>query len=341
MQERNWSGAFEAGNRDRANLSHAILRGAVLGDIALVGVDLADADLRDTFADDASLARGDFRRADLRGAWLSGDLNGTLFNFANLHGAVIAGSDLTSAEFVEANLREVDLGGADLSGAILIEADLRGADLQFAIMDAKTRFFDVKLDTHTKFQDTVWNGVPLSRVDWTQAPTLGDEDRIRTATSFQKRAQARRAAVRSYHGLAQALRAQGLAMEASGYRLHEQRLERKTSFWSGRLRSWLFSWLMNLVAGYGERPGRALIAYLLAIFGFATAYFFIGKSVGPQLSPLGAFVFSMTSFHGRGFFPGGIALDDPITVLAAFEAFVGLIIEITFIATFTQRFFAR
>jgi hypothetical protein len=39
--------------------------------------------------------------------------------------------------------------------------------------------------------------------------------------------------------------------------------------------------------------------------------------------------------------PGGIALDDPITVLAALEAFVGLVIEVSFIATFTQRFFAR
>ena len=49
----------------------------------------------------------------------------------------------------------------------------------------------------------------------------------------------------------------------------------------------------------------------------------------------------MTSFHGRGFFPGGIVLDDPITVLAAFEAVVGLAIEISFIATFTQRFFGK
>jgi hypothetical protein len=50
----------------------------------------------------------------------------------------------------------------------------------------------------------------------------------------------------------------------------------------------------------------------------------------------------VTSFHGRGFFPGGgLALDDPITILAAIEAILGLFIEITFIATFTQRFFAR
>jgi len=63
--------------------------------------------------------------------------------------------------------------------------------------------------------------------------------------------------------------------------------------------------------------------------------------VGPPFSPLGALVFSVTSFHGRGFFPGGIKLDDPITVLAALEAVVGLTIEISFIATFTQRFFGK
>ncbi|HEY1354054.1 MAG TPA: hypothetical protein VGF67_30965 [Ktedonobacteraceae bacterium] len=48
----------------------------------------------------------------------------------------------------------------------------------------------------------------------------------------------------------------------------------------------------------------------------------------------------MTSFHRRGFLPGNnISLSDPLTVLAALEALVGLIIEVTFIATLTQRFF--
>lgn len=50
----------------------------------------------------------------------------------------------------------------------------------------------------------------------------------------------------------------------------------------------------------------------------------------------------MTSFHGRGFFPdNNIALDDPLTVLAALEALVDLIIEVSFIATLLQRFFNR
>ena len=47
------------------------------------------------------------------------------------------------------------------------------------------------------------------------------------------------------------------------------------------------------------------------------------------------------SFHGRGFFPGGIALDHPLTVLAAFEALVGLLIEFTCIAALTQRLFGK
>jgi hypothetical protein len=108
-----------------------------------------------------------------------------------------------------------------------------------------------------------------------------------------------------------------------------------------RLGAYLFSLFLDALAGYGYRPGRSLIVYLLIIFGCATAYFEIGQTVGPHLSMLAALVFSVTSFHGRGFFPGGIALDSPLTVLAAGEAVIGLIIEISFIATFTQRFFGK
>jgi hypothetical protein len=48
--------------------------------------------------------------------------------------------------------------------------------------------------------------------------------------------------------------------------------------------------------------------------------------------------------HGRGFFPGlehGASLNNPLVMLAALEAMVGLIIEVSFIATFTQRFLGR
>ena len=70
------------------------------------------------------------------------------------------------------------------------------------------------------------------------------------------------------------------------------------------------------------------------ITAYVTAYYIIGHKVGLVLSPLGSVIFSMKSFHGRGFFPGGITLDDPLTVVAL-EAFIGLLIEVTFIATLT------
>ena len=100
--------------------------------------------------------------------------------------------------------------------------------------------------------------------------------------------------------------------------------------------SYLFSWFLDILAGYGYRPGRSLFIYLLVIAGFATCYDVFG-----HLSMLEALIFSVTSFHGRGFLPGPFALSSPVTGLAALEAVLGLFIEISFIATFTQRFFGR
>jgi uncharacterized protein YjbI with pentapeptide repeats len=101
---------------------------------------------------------------------------------------------------------------------------------------------------------------------------------------------------------------------------------------------YFFSLFLDLLSGYGYKPVRTLFWYLTVVFGFATAYSTFGHlSILPD-----GFVFSLTSFHGRGFFPGpNITLSDPRVVLAAFEAVIGLVIEISFIATFTQRYFGK
>jgi hypothetical protein len=68
----------------------------------------------------------------------------------------------------------------------------------------------------------------------------------------------------------------------------------------------------------------------------------LAPTLGIPLSPLAALVFSVSSFHGHGFFSdSNIPLDAPITVMAAAGAIVGLLIAISFIATRTQRFFSR
>ena len=105
--------------------------------------------------------------------------------------------------------------------------------------------------------------------------------------------------------------------------------------------AWLFSWLLNLISGYGYRPWRSVITYIVVICAFAGAYLLNAHFVAPHLTWDEAVVLSVSSFHGRGFFPSGISLGDTFARLAAGEAIVGLFIEIVFIATFTQRFFAR
>ena len=69
------------------------------------------------------------------------------------------------------------------------------------------------------------------------------------------------------------------------------------------------------------------------------------ESQHPKISPCpsralyGALILSLCSFHGRGFFQPLESLGGPVAALAAIAAVIGLLIEISFIATFTQRFF--
>jgi hypothetical protein len=104
---------------------------------------------------------------------------------------------------------------------------------------------------------------------------------------------------------------------------------------------WLGSSLLDLISGYGYKPWRSFITYAVAILGFALVYLTLGGANGQSLSWNEAIVISMTAFHGRGFFSAVFQPGDLQAAVAAVEAFIGLLIEIVLIATFTQRFFAR
>jgi hypothetical protein len=184
-------------------------------------------------------------------------------------------------------------------------------------------------------------------VDWSQVAVLGDEHETRQkkAPDGKKKEQAERlseyqAAVRANRQLAVALQTQGLHEEAARFAYRAQRLQRIVLFRQRKVGSYLFSGLLDLIAGYGYRPGRTILWYLFVIVGFAVAYFAFGHlSLFPD-----AFVFSLMSFHGRGFFPSlssETSLHNQVVEIAAIEAVLGLLIEISFIATFTQRYFGK
>lgn len=150
-------------------------------------------------------------------------------------------------------------------------------------------------------------------------------------------------AVRANRQLMVALQVQGLSEEAAYFGYRAQVLQRRVLKMSGlkSLGPYLFSLFLDKLAGYGYRPQRTLVIYLVMIFLFACVYFSVGFYLGPHIPVVTSLVLSVTAFHGRGLVPSGILLSVPMTILGAVEAVIGLVIEISFIATFTRRFFGN
>ncbi len=297
---------------------------------------------------------------------------------ANLYGAQLKEANLTFAQLQGANLsawlqganlsaaqlQEANLSGAQLQGANLFGARLEGTDLSGARLDGKTTLANAFIlatehrapdDTRPllarllrrprygpAFGDIHWGDfdlVQLTQLDgWEDLRRLADERYL----SWRIEADYHRDAVRAYRQVAQRLRDQGFSDIADRLSDRAQVLQRKLLFrllledwrrpWRlpGDLVRWLFSWFLALLAGYGYHPGRSVFWYLATIAGFAFAYYQLGPAAGHAFQPDGAVV---------GFFPGGLDVESIVTKLAAIEAVIGLLIEISFIATFTQRFF--
>jgi hypothetical protein len=284
----------------------------------------------------------------------------------NAAAVLMSGAVLQYAHLEEAALTHARLDGAQLASAHLESADLYGVRLAASIPADLTGVHfdkDTKLDRATfvnpagvgpRLAGVQWNNVSLAQTDWSMLRQLDDEVLARSAkglghTGGDRQLHAYQRAVQAYRQLATALRGQGLNEDADRVLYRAQFLQRKVQTRERRYPAAAGSWLLDLVSGYGYKPMRSVITYLVVILGFAAAYFALTNfALTPffpsHSSPLAwyeAIVLSVSSFHGRGLFPSGLSLGDPVAILAAFEAIIGLLIEITFIATFTQRFFAR
>ncbi len=99
-----------------------------------------------------------------------------------------------------------------------------------------------------------------------------------------------------------------------------------------------FAWyLLDLIAGYGYRPLRCAVAYVLVVGGFAAVYMLQAHNWNFGT----ALITSIYSFHGRGLGSGSSSITTGVRGISAAEAITGLLLEITFIATLTQRIFRQ
>src|SRR5713101_3847351 len=246
-----------------ANLWKAQLEGANLSKAQLKGVNLSEAQLKGVNLIGAQLEGADLTHAQLERAYLSyAQLEG-----ADLSGAQLEGASLIGAQLEGAHLSEAQLGGADLSGAQLKRAILRNV-----ILGDQQRI-------GPRLADLQWGETNLAVVDWSQVAALGDEHQARQKKTpgGKKKGQAERvseyqAAVRANRQLAVALQAQGLHEEAARFAYRAQRLQRIVLRRQRKVVAYLFSGVLDLLAGYGYRPGRSVIAYLVIIVGFMGLY---------------------------------------------------------------------
>lgn len=289
----------------------------------------------------AHLEKARLRFAELQGAWFIG----VYLEDANLNWANLEKAELRWAHLERATLRETHL-----EGAYLIEAHLEQADLRRAYFSSATRLnwgFLGHHDDAAWLSDIRWGGVNLATIEWSQVEMLGEEYRSRQAKDDQgKKPNTTRiyeyeTAVRANRQLAIALQAEGMNEEADRFAYRSHLLQRVVLRRQRKWLKYLASWFFWLIAGYGYRPLHSLIAYLLIIFGFMGLYLLNAQIVAPHLTWDQALVLSVSSFHGRGFFEQDITLGSGYARLAAAEAVLGLLIEISFIATFTQRFFGK
>lgn len=344
---------LEGANLALAHLEGAFLPYAYLNRANLSGACLDDATLRWTHLKQAILTNTSLNRAQMLKANLKRvhgfqpHLQGTNLEGASMQGAMIAG----------ANLKGANLIGAHLEGANMHRAHLSGAVLRQAYFDSATQLDDVVLgdgkNMCASLADVRWSDVDLAVVDWRQLRVVGEDIIANQATvknsdrrEIQKASSVRlgeyETAVRAYRQLANVLRNQGLNEYADYYAYRAHKLQRVVLRQKEKYARLLWSWLLELLAGYGYEPIRTLGVYIGMIMGFAWFYFQHAARYHLAHSFVAALVMSVASFHGRGFFPTpNLPLDNPLVVAGAIEAVFGLVIEASFIATFTQRFFAR
>jgi uncharacterized protein YjbI with pentapeptide repeats len=347
-----------------ANLEEAFLGHAHMEECFLGGAFLEKAYLAGAHLEGANLARAHLEGADLEGAHLEGaDLEGAHLEGATLEGAHLEGATLEGAHLEGANLARASLKGQPVPADYLKRVRkwdsniLSPANLQGAFFDTTTILEDIALGDEqfgfVSLADIHWGRANLSVVQWEAVTMLGDERKARQTTWLHNY----REAVRAYRQLATALQEQGLNEEAIPFAYRAQVLQRRV-LWRqmlqlrrqgrkgiGRLAQktvdYLLSWLLDLFAGYGYKPFRALFAYLFVIGAFMMIYYVldITHSQYNHLTWEQLLTVSMTSFHGRAFFSTDIELGTLQTFTSVIEGFVGFIMEVSLIVTFARGFF--
>jgi uncharacterized protein YjbI with pentapeptide repeats len=126
------------------------LTGLRIFNLTIIGVNFSDAVLKEVSAIQVRFIRtplfkADLKKGVLRGAVISGsDATSADFSFADLRGLKVSKSHMVAASFAHAQLQastfvDTALDGADFSGADLRDAVILSSSLKGAVFDCETK----------------------------------------------------------------------------------------------------------------------------------------------------------------------------------------------------------
>ena len=304
--------AFEAGIDLRGlNLKGIILERAVFSRSPLFGLDNLPPDvelykgegllssIRDIHLEGVTLERANLKEANLGGAHLEGaDLTE-----ARLEGAILTGSHLNGADLIGTNLEGADLEYTNLEGANLYSAKFEGAYLA-----------DTKFSRDTNFTSVDWG-------DYILACELTGE--FETAED-------------TYRRLKQWYTNAGIYDVAGEFFYREMEAKRNTQSWKKKPHLKLWSWVLKLLCGYGEKPLRVIVWAASVMVGLALIYFIIG-SIWAWSAFWNSLYFSAVSFTALGYGSWLEINNDWIRGIGAFESFIGVFSIALFLVTFVRK----
>ncbi|WP_111978067.1 ion channel [Algibacillus agarilyticus] len=247
-----------------------------------------------------------------------------------------AGFDFSGSDFYRANLRGAHLFNIKLNDGSLMKANLSEANLHCAKL-VNTNLLGMKL--HNAKIDNMEMGKQLQQEQIAQSA----EKKGKLDVAWDNFEQAEEI----YRDVRKAAENQGL-FELAGHCIHKELTMRRMRMprLSGRR---VFSKLVDLFCGYGERPLNVILFSLVLILTCAFLYFSIGVNFSGEVirfSPSNSFLTNLNDFFSALYFsvvtfttlgygditPLGIA-----RLVAAFEAFVGSFTIALFVVVFVKK----
>jgi uncharacterized protein YjbI with pentapeptide repeats len=302
------------------NLSGKHFEGAIdLRNLKLIEIILNEAVLLYARFDGSNLKWAKLREANLQHA----RFNSSDGDVASLVEADLSGALLQDASFREADLEMAKFGDKKEPDLVtpLFDTDFRGADLHFAEF-YRCSFFRTKLEgAYLRYANIHESN--LEGVDWGNYK-IGEENDgdFYSAESV-------------YRQLKMWYTNAGIYDVAGEFFYREMEVRRKAKSWKKEPASKLWSWIMKVLCGYGEKPERVIISAVVFIFGLAAIYYFWG-SFNPS-SFLDTLYYSVTSFTAVGY---GSWVPQPTgwaKGMGAAEAVLGVFMMALFLVTFVRK----